>query len=127
MSDGKLEVVGVTDVLHLAFSLGGLANAVRLCQGSALEIGCAGGGVPLQIDGEPFNVAPPDGAASAASAGLEPFQVSVAQQGQALLLARGAAGATVGPSGYAAVERALAEGQIGTSQRDALLRALSPI
>ena len=32
MDDGKLEVVGVTDVVHLANALGGVSNGVRLCQ-----------------------------------------------------------------------------------------------
>ena len=61
MDDGLLEVVGVTDVVHLANSLGGISNGVRLCQGSDIAVGVPGGGVPLQIDGEPCNVTPGSG------------------------------------------------------------------
>ena len=53
---GMLEVVGVTDVLHLASSLGGLSNGLRLCQGKRISVAVPEGGIPLQIDGEPFNV-----------------------------------------------------------------------
>ena len=79
MSDGLVEVVGVTDVLHLACSLGGLSNGVRLCQGERISIGVPGGGVPLQIDGEPYNQA--EGPRHA-----EGFDVTIARSGQALLL-----------------------------------------
>ena len=72
MSDGCLEVVGVTDVVHLAFSLGGLSNGVRLCQGASISVKCADGGVPLQIDGEPCNLTP------AGPLGSEPFELHLA-------------------------------------------------
>ena len=36
MSDGVLELVGVTDVVHLAFSLGGLSCAARRPEPTAL-------------------------------------------------------------------------------------------
>ena len=119
MSDGMLEVVGVTDVLHLAFSLGGFSNGVRICQGRELRIVASEGGVPLQIDGEPFNldeVAYPDGS--------EPFDVTLSREGQAMLLARGGDAGTP-YSAYAAVEGQLREEGISTQQRDALLRTLS--
>ena len=47
MDDGLFEVVGVTDVVHLALTLGGLSNGVRICQGRQLRLYAPGGGVPL--------------------------------------------------------------------------------
>ena len=118
MSDGVLEVVGVTDVLHLAFSLGGLSNGVRLCQGSTLRVRCADGGVPLQIDGEPCNLTP------AGHLGSEPFDLSIALEDQVYVLARERPNAAGAVSAYAAVEAQLQKEAISTSQRDGLLRAL---
>ena len=116
MSDGVLEVVGVTDVLHLAYSLGGLSNGVRLCQGSSISIRAPAGGVPLQIDGEPFNID------ARGPGGSEPFDMTISIDGQALMLSRGGGGG--GASAYATVERELAEGHLSTAQRNRLLTAL---
>ena len=44
MDDGKLEVVGVTGVLHLANALGGISNGVRLCQGANISVSVVDGG-----------------------------------------------------------------------------------
>ena len=122
MDDGLLEVVGVTDVLHLAASLGGLSSGVRLCQGRQVTIDVPKGGVPLQVDGEPYNVAP----ASDQPGGLEPFSVELKREGQALMLARGAGRAASGRrSAYAAVEKQLSRRGLSTSQRDELLWALA--
>lgn len=170
MSDGLLEVVGVTDVLHLALALGGLSNGVRICQGETVQIRASGSGskhtaraphgtphgaphgaaqhgpsrrthacfcawchspltyfllralllvccaVPLQIDGEPFNLDEgPDGA--------EPFDVAIERTGQAFLLARDTARGG-GTNAYVAIEQQLAARELGTQQRDDLLRAL---
>ncbi|KAL1526886.1 hypothetical protein AB1Y20_015577 [Prymnesium parvum] len=119
MGDGKLEVVGVTGVLHLANALGGISNGVRLCQGSNISVSVVGGGVPLQIDGEPFNIDPVEGI------GSEPFEVTIEQTGQALMLASAdASGARERPSAAVAIDQALASGSIDVRQRDALLKAL---
>ena len=47
--DGMLEVVGVSDVLHLALSLGGFSNGIRICQGRAISLRVPAAGVPLQV------------------------------------------------------------------------------
>ena len=77
--------------------------------------------MPLQIDGEPFNVAP----AAEAAAGLEPFDVSIDLAGRAVMLARGGGGEGEGEGAFAAVEGALAKEELGTAQRDALLKGMS--
>jgi len=136
MADGVLEVVGVTDVLHLASSLGGLSNGVRLCQGANLSIRARDGGVALQVDGEPFNT----GASSSepkdsrwgrfrswTCAASEPFDVRIERVGQALLLGRG--GKRTGGGGrhvsvLGAIEGQLRSKGISTAQRDELLRSL---
>jgi hypothetical protein len=118
MADGKLEVVGVTSVVHLALSLGGFSNGVRLCQGRDVQITALDSGVPLQIDGEPFNQ--DGGDAPFTSKTCEPFSLAIEHQGHALMLARGGSG----PSAYAAVENQLSQEAISTAQRDALLEAL---
>ena len=121
MSDGVLEVVGVTDVLHLAFSLGGLPNGVRLCQGRSMVVRTVGGGgVPLQIDGEPCNVA------AAGADGLEPFEIAISKAGTALMLAKGE-GANGVVSAYAAIEGRLGEQGLSTTQRDELLHTLGRV
>ena len=118
MSDGVLELVGVTDVVHLAFSLGGLSNGVRLCQGSSFSVRSTGG-VPLQIDGEPCNLTPagPDGS--------EPFEFAISREDQVYVLGRSAdTPVGGGVTAFAAVEGQLAKKAISTSQRDELLRTL---
>ena len=117
MSDGMLEVVGVTDVVHLAFSLGGLSNGVRICQGKTMRVRELAGGVPLQIDGEPCNLTP------AGPEGSEPFDFEMAIEDQVYVLGRSPR-TEGGVSAYAAVEGQLRDERISTEQRDALLRAL---
>jgi len=137
MADGTVEVVGVTDVLHLACSLGGLSNGVRLCQGAKLSIRARDRGVALQVDGEPFNTdASTSHSASSASSGRlrswtcaasEPFDVRIERAGQAFLLARGAkrmGGGVRHVSALSAIEHQLRSKAISTAQRDALLRKL---
>ena len=46
--DGVLEIVCVTGVFHLAQTLAGFSNAVRLAQGREVSIEVEGSGVPLQ-------------------------------------------------------------------------------
>ena len=114
MADGVLEVVGVTDVVHLALSLGGLSNGVRLCQGRSISLTAPVAGVPLQIDGEPFQ--------KSTGEDSEPFDLTIALDGRATMLARGGPGAS---SAFGAVEGQLRSKAISTPQRDALLEALS--
>ena len=132
MSDRTLEVVGVTDVVHLALSLGGVSNGVRICQGKTVSVKAAGPGVPLQVDGEPFNVEGANGAVlkgrewlpltpAGSSEACEPFDVTIEHDGQALMLARGSGG---GASAYAAIEERLGEEGLATKQRDALFASL---
>ena len=85
MDDGLLEVVGVTDVVHLALTLGGLSNGVRICQGRTMRLHAPGGGVPLQVDGEPFNQESSGPAFSTES--CEPFDFTLERQDSALMLA----------------------------------------
>lgn len=190
MDDGLLEVVGVTDVLHLAYSLGGLSNGVRLCQGAhsecrrastarpcpapqfsletpprwqerraaaiappacerdrsrppplirslarpfAVRLAVPQGGVPIQIDGEPYNIVPreaavdgEEGAAVGLNAGgLEPFNVELSYEGQALMLARSPRSTPREGNAFAAVEAQLRRRGLSTAQRDALLWTLA--
>ena len=118
MSDGVLEVVGVTDVVHLALSLGGLSNGVRICQGKQLSIRCEGGGVPLQIDGEPCNLTP------AGPMGSEGFRMDIAHEDQVYMLARGPRGGAGGKGAYDVIEGQLGSKALSTKQRDALLSEL---
>lgn len=123
MSDGLLEVVGVTDVLHLAASLGGFSNGVRLCQGSSIRLYAPGSGVALQVDGEPFNQASPTPFTAASS---EPFDFTLERNSSALMLA--AAPQEAAPeAGVAelAIERGVASGTVSVEQRDALLREMA--
>ena len=60
MDDGVLEVVAVTDVVHLAAALGGFSNGMRVCQGRRVSVRIDGAGIPLQIDGEVFDTPPAD-------------------------------------------------------------------
>ena len=90
----------------------------RACVTPQVSVAVPGGGVPLQIDGEPYNVA-------AAGGGSEPFELSVQREGQALMLAAPVAGTPVKGNAFAAVEGQLKAKAIGTEQRDALLRALA--
>jgi diacylglycerol kinase (ATP) len=117
MSDGRLELVGVTDVVHLALALGGFSNGVRLCQGQQLQVSTKASGIPLQIDGEPFNLA--------AGSVNEPFDMSITRVGQSWMLGRGQEGGEGRASAFCAVESALGEQSISLEQRDALLRSLS--
>jgi hypothetical protein len=113
-----MQVVGVTDVVHLAFSLGGLSNGVRLCQGRRVRVRSVGAGVPLQIDGEPCNID------RVGDDGSEPFDLSIAKCDTALLLARGAPTRDGAVSAYGAIESQLSEQALSTAQRDALLAVL---
>ena len=60
MDDGVLEVVAVTDVVHLAAALGSFSNGMRVCQGRRVSVRIDGAGIPLQIDGEVFDTPPAD-------------------------------------------------------------------
>jgi len=53
MSDGILEVVGITSPLHLVEIRAGLSKATKIAQGSRLEINAAEAGF-FQADGEPW-------------------------------------------------------------------------
>jgi len=120
--DGILEVVAVSDVTHLALSLGGISSGIRLCQGRHITLACREGGVPLQVDGEPFNIVP------ATPNGSEPFEVSLSLRGSSLMLASPAGGFANGgggDSGALAVERAVAAGHISPVQRTGLFKEMS--
>ena len=57
MDDGIIEVLGVTDMLHLGQVQVGMDLPLQLCQGRRVEIKSIGkftGKVAFQIDGEPF-------------------------------------------------------------------------
>ena len=122
-SDGLLELVGVTDVLHLALTLGGFSNGVRICQGRSITIESRKMGIPLQIDGEPYNVG--EGGFSIAS--CEPFKFELQHRGSSLMLRAptNSAGANVCSNGELAVERALEAGDISLEQRNKLWDSLS--
>ena len=121
MDDGLVEVVGVKDVVHLANSLGGLSNGLRICQGREIRVAAPAGGMPLQIDGEPFNVRP----AAKVEGGLEPFDVSITCESQALMLCAPEANSAARRSAFSAVEEQFSARAISTSQRDGLLRSLA--
>ena len=70
--------------MHLALTLGGLSNGVRLCQGRELRLHAPRGGVPLQVDGEPFNQESPP---AFSSGGCEPFDFTLERTDSALMLA----------------------------------------
>ena len=129
VADGYLEVVAVGDVVHLACSLGGLSSGIRLCQGRVVSLRVPRGGVPLQIDGEPFNVGPTEAGAPTEP---EPFDVRLSLRGRGLLLGAPARGGAAGPSAdlesgaaEVVIDEALAAGDLSGTQRDALLRALA--
>jgi len=133
MSDGRLEVVAVTDVLHLASSLGGFSNGVRLCQGATLRLYAPEGGVPLQVDGEPFNVdTQGDGDHPLIStASCEPFDFTLTcDRPSALMLAAppqgtGAAALSDAGAGELAIERGVAAGAVSAETRERLLRDMA--
>ena len=114
MDDGVLEVVAVTDVVHLAAALGGFSNGMRVCQGRRVSVRIDGAGIPLQIDGEVFDTPPAD---------APPFSLTLERTDQAYMLAAPAA-ADAAPVALA-VERALASGFISVAQRDGLLREVA--
>lgn len=118
IDDGILEVVAVRNVIHLAMALGGFSNGIRLCQGEEITVRVSEKGVPLQIDGEPFNV---PGEPS------EPFDFSLKRRGDSLMLSAPQEGSGNGGSGAAeaAIERATGSGLISAEQREALLLSLA--
>ena len=130
MSDGRLEVVAVTDVVHLASSLGGFSNGVRLCQGSKLRLYAPDGGVPLQVDGEPFNVDTGGEHPLMSTAGCEPFDFTLTcDRPSALMLAAPPQGAAAALSdagaGELAIERGVAAGAVSSETREKLLRDMA--
>jgi len=123
MDDGLLEVVGVTDVVHLALTLGGLSNGVRICQGRTMRLHAPGGGVPLQVDGEPFNQESSGPAFSTES--CEPFDFTLERQDSALMLAAPQSSGPEAGAAELAIERGVASGTVSVAQRDALLRDMA--
>lgn len=122
MDDGKLEVVAVANVIHLALTLGGFSNGIRLAQGGQISVEVRGPGVPLQVDGEPFSVGSVSGLAA-----LEPFRFHMSRVGSSLML-RGPSGGIGGAGGDTAggaVELALADGTIDKATRLALLEKMA--
>ena len=123
MDDGLFEVVGVTDVVHLALTLGGLSNGVRICQGRQLRLYAPGGGVPLQVDGEPFNQESTGPAFSTES--CEPFDFTLQRQDSALMLAAPQSSEPEAGAAELAIERGVASSSLSVAQRDALLRDMA--
>eukprot|EP00794_Sanderia_malayensis_P012297 gene12297-13565_t len=58
-SDGIIEVMGFTGVVHMGRIKSGLSSAIRICQGSQLNIKLKTE-IPMQIDGEPWMQQPCD-------------------------------------------------------------------
>jgi diacylglycerol kinase (ATP) len=56
-SDGILEVVSVRGPVHIAIMLLHLGHAQRLARGAEVTLTC-NAGVPMQIDGEPYQIPP---------------------------------------------------------------------
>jgi len=119
--DGVLEIVCVTGVFHLAQTLAGFSNAVRLAQGREVSIEVEGSGVPLQVDGEPFGVA------SSGVSSLGPFSLTLRRLGTSLMLRAPAGGidAADGEAGPSAVEGAMADGLISHEVREELLEKMA--
>jgi len=135
----------VTGVFHLAQTLAGFSNAVRLAQGREVSIEVEGSGVPLQawgqaaarrhlghisatsrpappqVDGEPFGVA------SSGVSSLGPFSLTLRRLGTSLMLRAPAGGidAADGEAGPSAVEGAMADGLISHEVREELLEKMA--
>ena len=120
--DGKLEIVAVANVLHLALTLGGFSNAIRVAQGSNISVEVSGNGVPFQVDGEPFSVESKEGLAV-----LEPFSFRLSRVGSSFMLRapRGGFAAEDGDTAAGAMELALADGTIDEPTRLALLEKMA--
>lgn len=120
--DGRLEIVAVANVIHLALTLGGLSNGIRLAQGGQISVEVRGPGVPFQVDGEPFSVGAKSGLTK-----LEPFRFRVSRVGSSLMLRGpvGGIGGVGGDTAVGAVELALGDGTIVETTRLALLEKMA--
>jgi len=115
MDDGVLEVVAVQGVLQLGLAHMSLSGARRLCQCSSLSISSMKP-LPLQIDGEPFELEPMFAPRSAA-------KIHVAHSNQAVMLCR----SRVRTDGVAleALDAAMQDGVISVEQRNHVLREIA--
>jgi diacylglycerol kinase (ATP) len=115
MADELLEVVAVQGVLHMGLALMSLGGARRLCQCRHLTISSQQG-LPIQVDGEPFEFEP----LFAPRRGLS---ISVRHLNQAVMLSR----SKVRSDGVAleALDWAMQEGVITVEQRNCVLREVA--
>ena len=117
MDDYKLEVVAVKGVLQLGLAQMSLTNAKRLCQCSSVTITSHGEArLPLQVDGEPFELEP-------IFAPKKPMSITISHLNQAVMLSR----SRVRYDGVAleAIDWAMQEGVISVDQRNQVVREIA--
>merc|ERR1719272_1489618 len=115
MDDGLLEVVTVQGVLQLGLAQMSLSGARRLCQCSRLTVRSTDT-LPVQVDGEPFELEP-------MFAPRRALSISVRHHNQAVMLSR----SRVRADGVSleALDWALQEGVISVEQRNCVLREVA--
>lgn len=76
LSDGRIEVIGLTDAIHMGQVQVGLDEAFQLGQAEVIEIIAlkANEVVPIQIDGEPMEL-------------ISPFRIRIERKDQVSILA----------------------------------------
>jgi diacylglycerol kinase (ATP) len=117
MDDRLLEVVAVEGVLQLGLAQMSLTNARRLCQCSSITITSSSSTrLPLQVDGEPFELEP-------IFAPRKPMSISITHHNQAVMLSR----SRVRSDGVAleAIDWAMQEGVITVEQRNQVVREVA--
>ena len=116
MDDGLLEVVAVEGVHQLALAQMSLTNARRLCQCSSITITTNTARLPLQVDGEPFEIEP-------IFAPRKPMSITISHHNQSVMLSR----SRVRSDGVAleAIDWAMQEGVITVEQRNQVVREIA--
>ena len=117
MDDRLLEVVAVEGVLQLGLAQMSLTNARRLCQCSSITITSSSNArLPLQVDGEPFEIEP-------IFAPRKPMSISISHHNQAVMLSR----SRVRSDGVAleAIDWAMQEGVLTVEQRNQVVREIA--
>ena len=76
LSDGKIEVIGLSDAIHMGQVQVGLDEAFQLAQAEVIEISASKPNhvVPIQIDGEPMEL-------------VTPFKIRIERKDQVEILA----------------------------------------
>ena len=117
MDDRLLEVVAISGVVQLGLAQMSLSNAHRLCQCSSITITSKSGArLPLQVDGEPFELEP-------IFAPKKPMSITISHHNQAVMLSR----SRVRSDGVAleAIDWAMQEGVITVEQRNQVVREIA--